>query len=106
MKIQMSAELWDLYCTGKSKQYKDVSRNPVLYSGFVRVVNVLALVDNTNELRNISALHYEQLKYQYYGYSSVRLSNSYVHRLLFTESDKGLKVELITIDDTHYGNKK
>lgn len=30
----------------------------------------------------------------------------YVHRLLFTETEDGIEVELIEIDDTHYGNKK
>ena len=44
--------------------------------------------------------------YQWSGYSSVRLSNRYVHRLLFKETADGLEVELIEIDDTHYGNKR
>ena len=106
MKILMSDELLELYSTGKSRLYKEVARNPILYGGFVRAVDVMSLVDNVDELRNISSLHYEKLKYQYSGYSSVRLSNRYVHRLLFTESEDGLKVDLIQIDDTHYGNEK
>ena len=102
----MSEELQELYSTGKSKRYKDVVRNPVLYQGFVRAVGVMLLAKDIDTLRNVSTLHYERLKYNYSGYSSVRLSNSYVHRLLFTESENGLKVELIQIDDTHYGNKR
>lgn len=47
----------------------------------------------------------ERLKYQWSGYSSVRLSNKYVHRLIFTERENGLEIELIDIDNTHYGNK-
>ena len=39
------------------------------------------------------------------GYSSVRLSNRFVHRLIFRETPDGLEVQLIDIDDTHYGNK-
>ena len=40
------------------------------------------------------------------GFSSVRLSNRYVHRLIFKETDDGLQVEIIDINDTHYGNKR
>ena len=105
MKIKMNYELLELFSTGRSKRYKDVARNPVLYCGFVRAVDVMSSVQSTDELRNISSLHYERLKYNFSGYSSVRLSNSYVHRLLFTEYEDGLKVDLIQIDDTNYGNK-
>ena len=38
--------------------------------------------------------------------SSVRLVNGLVERLLFSETDDGIEVELIEIDSTHYGNKK
>ena len=105
MKIKMNYELLELFSTGRSKRYKDVARNPVLYGGFVRAVDAMFSVQSIDELRNISALHYERLRYNLSGYSSVRLSNSYVHRLLFTESEDGLKVELIQIDNTHYGKK-
>ena len=105
MKIKMNYELLELYSTGRSKRYKDVARNPVLYGGFVRAVDAMFSVQSIDELRNISVLHYERLGYNLSGYSSVRLSNSYVHRLLFTESEDGLKVELIQIDNTHYGKK-
>ena len=105
MKIKMNYELLELYSTGRSKRYKDVARNPVLYGGFVRAVDAMFSVQSIDELRNISVLHYERLRYNLSGYSSVRLSNSYVHRLLFTESEDGLKVELIQIDNTHYGKK-
>ena len=105
MKISMTDELLELYKTGKNKLYKDVARNPVLYSGFINAVNAVSVAGSTEDLHNISTLHYEKLKYQYSGYSSVRLSNRYVHRLLFTELEDGVKVDLIQIDNTHYGNK-
>ena len=63
-------------------------------------------VSNINELSKFSRLHYEKLKHEYYGFSSVRLSNSFVHRLIFTENEEGIEVKLIEIDDTHYGNKR
>ena len=57
------------------------------------------------DLKRMSFLHYEQLKYDYSGSSSVRLLKSYVHRLIFLEHEDGIELELIEIDDTHYGNK-
>ena len=35
-----------------------------------------------------------------------RIVNGKVERLLFTETEDGVEVELIEIDSTHYGNKK
>lgn len=105
MKVLMSQELLELFQGKQSKKYIEVERNPELMKGFIRAVNIMTIVDNVNQLARFSFLHYEQLKYQWSGYSSVRLSNRYVHRLIFTESDNGLEVDLIKIDDTHYGNK-
>ena len=42
----------------------------------------------------------------YSGYSSVRLDNRFVHRLIFEELEDRITLKLIEIDDTHYGNKK
>lgn len=55
---------------------------------------------------SMAKLHYEQLRHEYAGYSSVRLSNSYVHRLIFKEINGGIQIELLEIDETHYGNKR
>lgn len=63
-------------------------------------------VESTADLRLFSFLHYEKLKYQVEPRSSVRIVNGMVERLLFTETDDGIEVELIEIDSTHYGNKK
>ena len=105
MKIQMSDDVYELYTTGKNKTYKDIARNPVLMEGFYPVIHYMKAADTVEDLKRFSVLHYEQLRYHLSGYSSVRLSNSYVHRLLFSESEDGLKVELLKIDKTHYGNK-
>lgn len=103
--MQMEGDLLELYLTGKSVRYKDISRNRTLMEGFMYAIRLMKEVDSAEELRQISRLHYEKLKYQYSGLSSVRLSNRYVHRLLFEEIDDGVVVRLIEIDDTHYGNK-
>lgn len=64
-------------------------------------------VDSTDELKPFSFLHYEKLRYQGREQrSSIRLANGMVERLIFTETDDGIKVELLEIDTTHYGNKK
>ncbi|MDD3152723.1 MAG: hypothetical protein PHE45_07520 [Bacteroidales bacterium] len=64
-------------------------------------------VDSTEDLKPISFLHYEKLKYQQgETKSSVRLVNGMVERLLFSETDDGIEVELLEINSTHYGNKK
>lgn len=105
MVVQMEGDLLELYLTGKSGRYKDVARNKTLRDGFFRVVETMKIVSKAEDLKNFSYLHYEQLKYQYSGFCSVRLSNSYIHRLIFREIAGGVEVKLIDIDDTHYGNK-
>lgn len=105
MEVYMPDDLLELYTTGKNKKYKAVANNRELFIGFVRAVRTMTSADDIDELKRFSFLHYEQLRYEWNGFSSVRLSNRYVHRLIFKESDKGIKIELIEIDDTHYGNK-
>lgn len=105
MKVWMTPDLEELFVTGKSKVYKDVERIRELYDGFTRALYIFSITSNTDELKKYSYLHYEKLKYQFSGFSSVRLSNRYVHRLLFTESEEGIEIRLIDIDKTHYGNK-
>lgn len=105
MDVYMPDGLLQLYLTGKSRKYRIVERNRELLTGFLRTVELMMLAESTSELKNYSYLHYERLKHKYTGYSSVRLSNRSVHRLIFKEYDYGIRVELIDIDDTHYGNK-
>ena len=105
MKVLMTKELEELYLTGESKIYKEVAKTPGLLKGYTRAIDALVQAVDTEQLKQFSFLHYEKLKYQFSGLSSVRLSNRYVHRLLFTELEDGIEVQLITIDNTHYGNK-
>ncbi len=105
MKVLMTKELEELYLTGESKIYKEVAKTPELLKGYTRAIDALVQAVDSEQLKQFSFLHYEKLKYQFSGLSSVRLSNRYVHRLLFTELEDGIEVQLITIDNTHYGNK-
>ena len=41
MKVEMTDDLKNLYETGQSKKYKDISRNGVLLAGFVRAVKIM-----------------------------------------------------------------
>lgn len=81
-------------------------KNKKLVDGYQRAVSIMYDVDSTEDLKPFSFLHYEKLKYQNEPKSSVRLVNGMVERLLFTETENGIVVELLEIDSTHYGNKK
>lgn len=105
MKVVMTEELFELYSTGWSKRYKAIAKNRSLLQRFSDVVNMMKSVGSIEELKQNSHLHYEKLKYEYSGMSSVRLSNRYVHRLIFKENNDELIIELIEIDNSHYGNR-
>ncbi|MCD8302956.1 MAG: hypothetical protein LUC44_08080 [Prevotellaceae bacterium] len=101
--------LLELYETGKTKEskYKHVCRNKKLLGGYTRAVTIMKSAETTDELKKFSFLHYEKLKHQGKEQrSSLRLLNGMVERLIFTETEDGIEVELIEIDSTHYGNKK
>lgn len=106
MNVLMNEDLYELYLSGKSRKYKEVERNRELMDGFIRAVKIMTQARDVKELSSFSYLHYERLKYEWSGYSSVRLSNRFVHRLIFTETPDGLEIRFIDIDDTHYGNKQ
>lgn len=98
--------LVELYETGKTKdsKYKKLCRNKKLVDGYIRAVSTMYSVETTDELHQYSFLHYEKLKH-HQNRSSVRLVNGMIERLIFTETDEGIEVELLEIDSTHYGNK-
>lgn len=97
-----------MYKEGRTedRKYKKICRNVRLIEGYQRAVSIMYDIESTEELKYFSFLHYEKLKYQKEPKSSVRLVNGMVERLLFTETDNGIEVELLEIDSTHYGNKK
>lgn len=100
--------LSELYENGRTEdhKYKKMCRNKKLIAGYQRAVSIMYDVDSTEDLRPFSFLHYEKLKYLKEPLSSVRLVNGMVERLLFTETEDGIEIELVEIDSTHYGNKK
>lgn len=106
MKVISEGDLKELILTGYNRKYRDVAQNPALIKGLQRVLEVMMSVESVADLNKFSFLHYEQLKYEYNGLSSVRLSNRFVHRLIFEEQNDKISLKLIEINDTHYGNKK
>ena len=102
----MNTDLKELYETGKNRQYRMMERTPELREGFVRAVRIMTSAKSVGEIKAYSFLHYEQLKHNWSGYSSIRLSNRFVHRLIFKEIEDKLQLHLIEIDDTHYEKKK
>ena len=102
----MNEELKELYETGKSRHYRMIEQTPELRDGFIRAVRIMTAATSIREIKAYSFLHYEQLKFEWSGYSSVRLSNRYVHRLIFQENEDKIQIQIIDIDETHYGNKK
>ncbi len=106
MKVIFDDEaLEELYVSGKTKdnKYKSLSKDKKLVEGFRRAVSIMYDVDKVSDLKPISFLHYEKLKYR--AESSVRIVNGRIERLLFIEKEDGIEVTLIEIDRTHYGNK-
>jgi plasmid maintenance system killer protein len=67
--------------------------------------NYLRFSERASDLRSISFLHYEQLAGTK-GMSSIRVINGMVERILFREFDGGIRITVLSLDDTHYGNKK
>lgn len=99
--------LQELFELGKTKnsKYKKIQKSKKLLSGYQRVVSTMQGVERVADLRQFSFLHYESLKHEYQGMSSVRIVNGEVECLIFSETDNGITVRLIEIDSTHYGNR-
>lgn len=106
MKVIAEGDLAELLTAGKNRRYRNVANNIVLFDGLKKVVRYMMAAENAEALKLASFLHYEKLRHGFSGLSSVRLSNRYVHRLIFEEKEDSITLRLIEIDDTHYGNKK
>lgn len=94
--------------TGKSNgKYKKLARDKKFAERLVNVYTILCSVAKTEDLKPYSYLHYEQLKYQKGSIiGSVRIMNGRVERLLFNETEDGIEITIIELNDDHYGNKK
>ncbi|MBR6064477.1 MAG: hypothetical protein IKP54_10030 [Bacteroidales bacterium] len=68
-----------------------------------RVFNDLQGVAKCSDLKQLSYLHYEQLKK--IDLSSIRVMNGRVERLLFKELDNGIRITIIELDESHHGQR-
>lgn len=82
------SDLFELITTGKNRTYRNVEKDKVLMDGLQRAIRIMKSVNNIEDLKLYSYLHYEKLRYHLSGQSSVRLANGRVHRLLFIEEDE------------------
>lgn len=98
-------DLEELIKTGtNSGKYKMLARDKKFTQKIADIYNTMCSVERTCDLVQFSFLHYEKLKH--IDLSSVRIFNNRVERLLFRETEKGLIIILIKLDDTHYGKGK
>lgn len=97
-------DLEELICTGQNRKYKKYAKDARFMSALVRVYSTLCATEKASRLVQFSFLHYEQLRGL--NLSSVRVMNGRVERILFRETEEGLVITIIDLDDTHYGNKK
>lgn len=97
-------DLEELVTTGHNNKYKKYAKDAKFIQALVRDYNTMSSVTSTTALSQYSFLHYEKLKNC--GLSSIRVMNGRVERILFRETQEGLVITIIELDDTHYGNKK
>ena len=105
MKVEFEKEyLRELYEIGKTTD-KKYRFQPQVVNGYLKCIKVLDTAIQIEELFRYSALHYEKLKGDKKGLSSLRINDQY--RLEFREiinSDNLLQVEICSLVDitNHY----
>lgn len=99
-------DLRELILLGKNRKgkYKKLARDKRFVARLTDIYNLMCSLEHTSDMMNYSFLHYEQLKR--ISKSSVRIMNGRVERLIFTETEDGIQISLIEINEDHYGNKK
>lgn len=99
------SDLEELITTGRNSKYKKYTRNAKFMTALAVAYNYLRTSQQASDLRAVSFLHYEQLAGTN-GLSSIRVVNGMVERIIFREFDGGIKITLLSLDNSHYGNKK
>lgn len=100
----LDKDLEELYKFGINSKYKKYSKDKRFIENLIENIDVLFSVSSTLELSKFSYLHYEKLKH--INKSSVRVMNGRVERIVFTENESGIEIEIIELNQTHYGKKK
>ncbi len=90
--------------TAIGRPYSKWKSNKRLRNDLDKVIQLLTLSESCNVLNSIRSHHYEHLKYDYAGKSSVRIGYISKFRLIFTELENGIIINLLEISE-HYGDK-
>ena len=98
-------DLEELITTGRNSKYKKYTRNAKFMTALAVAYNYLRTSQQASDLRAVSFLHYEQLAGTN-GLSSIRVVNGMVERIIFREFEGGIKITLLSLDNSHYGKKK
>ena len=93
-----------LYGKADGKKYRKLSKNKTFICNLNKVMSILRLQPDTSSLRAFGSLHYEKLRHDLSGFSSVRIGYKAKYRLIFEELENGIKIRLIEINE-HYGDK-
>ena len=99
------SDLEELITTGHNSKYKKYTRKAKFMTALAVAYNYLRTSQQASDLRAVSFLHYEQLAGTN-GLSSIRVVNGMVERIIFREFDGGIKITLLSLDNSHYGKKK
>lgn len=106
IKVEISDDdLRELILYGvNSGKYKKLARDKKFVKKLTDIYNLMRSVEHVSQLKDYSFLHYEQLRH--ISLSSVRIFNNRVERLLFRETETGLEITIIELNEDHYGSKK
>ncbi len=92
------------YHKSDDKRYRKLKGNKTFWQDLDKVMARIRAATNTSDLELYASLHYEKLKYDKTGQSSVRIGYNTKYRLIFEEFDRGIRIKLIEINE-HYGDK-
>lgn len=98
-------DLLKLYNTKECKngKYKKLAKDRKFIEKFIEVVSIIAALEHISDLSSFGRLHYEKLKYDYSGKSSVRIIHSRPERLIFKETPEGIAISILELNIDHYG---
>lgn len=98
-------EAFILHGIASGHPYKKFRSNRRLRQDLDKVMRIMGNVGCCSDLKRYGALHYEPLLYDRQGTSSVRVGFKSKYRLIFTEHDDGIRICLIELDESHYGDE-
>lgn len=99
-------DLKELIETGYNRKYRKYAKNRKFMDALLVAYNYMVILPKAADLGDYPFLRYEKLKYNMSGKSSIRVLKNCVERIIFREYENGIRIEILDLDDTHYGNKK